>query len=69
MYSIIFLVSYSLSISRGEFFADFAVLGVTVPAKFYPRNIYSLKHFGSVCNSAKYLLLNAIPLGTCEKAS
>ena len=48
-------VPYSLNISRGKIYADFAVLGVTnenfILEIFRPP--YSLIHFGSVCKSAK----------------
>ena len=52
-------IPYSLNISRGKIFADFAVLGV-ISENFTPeifRPPYSLIHFGSVCKSVKILFL------------
>ena len=56
------LLPYSLNISRGKFFADFAVLGV-ISENFTLeifRPPYSLIHFGSVCKSMKILFLTTL---------
>ena len=52
-------IPYSLNISRGEIFADFAVLGAI--SEIFSLEIfrppYNLIHFESVCKSAKILFL------------
>ena len=59
LYAWVSAMPYSLNILSGKVFADFVVLGVVIENFTLEifRPLYSLIHFGSVCQSAKVLFL------------